>query len=161
MQDSRQPWGTCPRLSWSALLLPSPSRMKFLKVWGWEFPGGPVVRTWHFHCRSPGFTPWSGELRCCKSHSMGDCTPCRMANRLGCPPWASLVYLSRGRLRKLFKRHICHLDPICDLPGGSKPAQAHACSPTKGDVEIFSGGTSENQGPEHPNTVLYMGYRWA
>ena len=23
------------------------------------FPGGPVVRTWQFHCRSPKFDPWS------------------------------------------------------------------------------------------------------
>ena len=25
-----------------------------------EFPGGPVVRTLHSHCRGPGFNPWSG-----------------------------------------------------------------------------------------------------
>ena len=24
-----------------------------------EFPGGPVVRTLRFHCRGPGFDPWS------------------------------------------------------------------------------------------------------
>ena len=24
------------------------------RVW-WEFPGGPVVRTLHFHCHGPGF----------------------------------------------------------------------------------------------------------
>jgi len=28
----------------------------------WEFPGGPEVRTQHFHCRGPGFSPWSGSL---------------------------------------------------------------------------------------------------
>ena len=27
----------------------------------WEFPGGPVVRTRHFHCLGPGFNPWSGN----------------------------------------------------------------------------------------------------
>ena len=26
-----------------------------------EFPGGPVVRTLHFHCRGHGFNPWSGN----------------------------------------------------------------------------------------------------
>ena len=26
-----------------------------------EFPGGPVVRTPHFHCRGPGFNPWLGN----------------------------------------------------------------------------------------------------
>ena len=25
-----------------------------------EFPGGPVVRSWCFHCQGPGFSPWSG-----------------------------------------------------------------------------------------------------
>ena len=28
--------------------------------WG-EFPGGPVIRTLHFHCSGPGFNPWSGN----------------------------------------------------------------------------------------------------
>ena len=27
----------------------------------WEFPGGPVVRTLHFHCQRPGCNPWSGN----------------------------------------------------------------------------------------------------
>ena len=26
-----------------------------------KFPGGPVVRTRHSHCRGPGFDPWSGN----------------------------------------------------------------------------------------------------
>ena len=26
-----------------------------------EFPGDPVVRTWHFHYQVPGFNPWSGN----------------------------------------------------------------------------------------------------
>ena len=26
-----------------------------------QFPGGPVVRTRRFHCRGPGFNPWSGN----------------------------------------------------------------------------------------------------
>ena len=26
-----------------------------------DFPGSPVVRTQHFHCRGPGFNPWSGN----------------------------------------------------------------------------------------------------
>ena len=28
----------------------------------WDFPGGPVVKTPHFHCRGFGFHPWSGIL---------------------------------------------------------------------------------------------------
>ena len=26
-------------------------------AWYWEFPGGPVVRTWCFHCQGPGSIP--------------------------------------------------------------------------------------------------------
>lgn len=26
-----------------------------------EFPGGPVVRTWLFHCRGHEFNPWLGN----------------------------------------------------------------------------------------------------
>ena len=26
-----------------------------------DFPGGPVVRTAHFHCRGYGFDPWLGN----------------------------------------------------------------------------------------------------
>ena len=65
-----------------------------------------------------------------------------------------LWFLSTGRLRKLFKRCIWHPDPICDLPRGSKLAQVHACYLPKEAVDITSGGTSENQGPKHPNTGL-------
>ena len=25
----------------------------------WEFPGNPVVKTWHFRCHGLGFNPWS------------------------------------------------------------------------------------------------------
>ena len=32
----------------------------------WEVPGGPVVRTWHFHYRGPRFNPWGRELRLCE-----------------------------------------------------------------------------------------------
>ena len=28
-----------------------------------DFPGGPVVKTLHVHCRAHGFNPWSGDLR--------------------------------------------------------------------------------------------------
>ena len=28
-----------------------------------DFPGGPVVKTPHSHCRGHGFDPWSGKLR--------------------------------------------------------------------------------------------------
>ena len=31
----------------------------------WDFPGGPVVKTPHFHFRGHEFDPWSEELRSC------------------------------------------------------------------------------------------------
>ena len=31
------------------------------KFTSWEFPGGPVVRTPHFHCRGHGLHSWSGN----------------------------------------------------------------------------------------------------
>lgn len=31
----------------------------------WDFPGHPVIKTLHFHCRERGFHPWLGELRPC------------------------------------------------------------------------------------------------
>ena len=35
----------------------------FKKDKSWEFPGGPVVRTLHFHCRGPGFNPgWGTKI---------------------------------------------------------------------------------------------------
>ena len=37
-------------------------------VWG-DFTGGTVVRTLGFHCRGPGFYPWSGKLRSHKPSS--------------------------------------------------------------------------------------------
>ena len=30
------------------------------KYYSWEFPGGPVVRTWPFHCGGPGSVPGRG-----------------------------------------------------------------------------------------------------
>ena len=27
----------------------------------WDLPGGPAVKTLHFHCRGHGFDPWSGN----------------------------------------------------------------------------------------------------
>ena len=32
-----------------------------LKIGNRDFPGGPVVKTLHFHCRGYGFDPWSGN----------------------------------------------------------------------------------------------------
>ena len=26
-----------------------------------DFPGSPVDKTVHFHCKGPGFDPWSGN----------------------------------------------------------------------------------------------------
>ena len=32
------------------------------KTWAFrEFPGGPVARTWPFHCHGPKFSPLSGN----------------------------------------------------------------------------------------------------
>ena len=28
---------------------------------GWDFPGGPVVKTLYFHCRGHKFNPWWGN----------------------------------------------------------------------------------------------------
>ena len=40
----------------------SPGRISpFLRPLWKEFPGGPVVRTLHFHCRGHRFDPWSGN----------------------------------------------------------------------------------------------------
>ena len=36
----------------------SPRRRESL---GWDFPGGPVVKTLCFHCRRRRFDPWSGN----------------------------------------------------------------------------------------------------
>ena len=33
---------------------------KWKKKWLWEFPGGPAVRSWRFHCRDPGSIPGQG-----------------------------------------------------------------------------------------------------
>ena len=30
-------------------------------VYSWEFPGSPVLKAPHFHCRGHGFDPWSGN----------------------------------------------------------------------------------------------------
>ena len=31
------------------------------KSYNREFPGGPGVKTWHFHCHGPRFDPWLGN----------------------------------------------------------------------------------------------------
>ena len=36
----------------------SDTRSKYIAL---GFPGGPVVRSWHFHCQGPKFNPWSGK----------------------------------------------------------------------------------------------------
>ena len=33
----------------------------FLRVWSWDFPGGPVAKTLCSQCRGLGFDPWSGN----------------------------------------------------------------------------------------------------
>ena len=42
---------SCTSNEWSLVIQRKISR------W-WEFPGGPVVRTWRFHCCGPAFNPW-------------------------------------------------------------------------------------------------------
>ena len=34
-----------------------------------DFPGSPVSRTQHFHCRGLSFNPWLRELRSCNLHN--------------------------------------------------------------------------------------------
>ena len=34
---------------------------KSWKAMGWDFPGGPVVKTPGFHCKGHRFDPWSGN----------------------------------------------------------------------------------------------------
>ena len=125
-----------------------------------------AINTWQSQIKKKKKKVWRRHIHLEKVHPSGegissDWTACSVAIRLGCPPGASLVSLSTGRLRKLFKKCIWHPDPICDLPRGSKLAQVHACYPPKEAVDIPSGGTSDNQGPKHPNNGLYVGCRWA
>ena len=56
---------TCPGPSAAGTRLPFPapafsSRFSKLEA-SRDFPGGPVLRTLHFHCRGHGFDPWSGN----------------------------------------------------------------------------------------------------
>ena len=43
------------------------SKASWRKAKLWDFPGNPVVKTPHLHCRGPRFNPWSGnqDLTCC------------------------------------------------------------------------------------------------
>ena len=42
------------------LFLPRSSQFLIsLKSYLWDFPGGPAVKTWRFHCRGYSFHPWS------------------------------------------------------------------------------------------------------
>ena len=46
------------------LLFPYPCRMEAqieIDFFGGDVPGGPVVKTLHFHCRGHEFDPWSGN----------------------------------------------------------------------------------------------------
>ena len=40
-------------------------RFEVMGMWFKDFPGGPVVETLCFHCRSRGFSPWPGRQACC------------------------------------------------------------------------------------------------
>lgn len=59
----------CPSRRSTEFLLPSPQLLpKFglgfchlqSKSYNWEFPGSPVIKTLHFHCRGPGTIPGRG-----------------------------------------------------------------------------------------------------
>ena len=41
----------------------------WLQILSSHFPGGPVVKTLHFHCRGHGFSPWLGnkDPTCCST----------------------------------------------------------------------------------------------
>ena len=54
------------------------------KTGGWDFPGGPVVKTLCFHCRGRGFDPWGG-----RSHML-----CSLAKK-GKKDWG-LLFLPSG-----------------------------------------------------------------
>ena len=60
-------WISQSTRGWVSFLLlldaayPSREHFEFKNSAYGEFPGGPVVRTQHFHCRGPGFDPWSGN----------------------------------------------------------------------------------------------------
>ena len=41
--------------------LVSPSVSDDKSTGTWDFPGGPVVKNLHSHCRGRGFNPWSGN----------------------------------------------------------------------------------------------------
>ena len=56
LASSRKPSKTTPVQSHPYL----PQQAAKIKL-GWEILGGPVVRIWCFHCRRPGFSPWSGS----------------------------------------------------------------------------------------------------
>ena len=58
----RDPWRTCQE-QLKAKLTALGWRFKplLLSRSPWEFLGGPVVRSLRFHCRGPGFNPWSGN----------------------------------------------------------------------------------------------------
>jgi len=38
----------------------APQNRTIKRKGGKEFPGAPVIRTWHFHSQAPGFNPWWG-----------------------------------------------------------------------------------------------------
>ena len=48
-----------------------------------KFPGGPVLRTWYFHCWGLGSTPLVGELRTCKPS--GTAKRKKKKSHLSCP----------------------------------------------------------------------------
>lgn len=50
-------WPMEGKQSWYLLLLCG----SFKQQRHWEFPGGPVVRTRHFHCQVYVFNPWTGN----------------------------------------------------------------------------------------------------
>ena len=66
-----------------------------------DLPEDPVVRTWYFHCRGPGFHLWSGKL-----------DPASNA------VWEKKSLISGGHLDPLGQKHLCHVLNLYSLTLG-------------------------------------------
>ena len=57
-------WKTCQNnrnTDWDKIFAKNISYKGYLLKTYSDFPGSPVVKTLHFHCRKHGFDPWSGN----------------------------------------------------------------------------------------------------
>ena len=61
------------------------------KVTSWDFPGGPEIKTLHFHCRRCGFDPWVGKIPWRREHGNPLHYSC-LENTMDRGAWWALVY---------------------------------------------------------------------